>query len=116
MVVGANDGALLAGPLDKLVTPMRADVVERAHLVVVAERNDDRFAADVEREVVARLLEIADTRGQANGCRSGSIIVSDANTGARRLYERMGYRFVAERPMVKDDWENPGENWVLLVK
>lgn len=45
-----------------------------------------------------------------------SIIVSDANTGARRLYERLGYREHATRPMVKERWENPGSNWVLLLK
>lgn len=45
-----------------------------------------------------------------------SIIVSDANTGARRLYERSGYVETATRPMHKDDWENTGENWVLLIK
>ena len=49
--------------------------------------------------------------------RSGlSLIVSDANSGARRLYARQGYEEVATRPMVKDDWQNPGENWVLLRK
>lgn len=45
-----------------------------------------------------------------------SLIVSDANSGARRLYARKGYEEVATRPMVKDDWRNPGENWVLLRK
>jgi ribosomal protein S18 acetylase RimI-like enzyme len=50
------------------------------------------------------------------GCSGLSIIVSDANAGARRLYERAGYAEVAERPMVKDGWTNPGQNWVLLVK
>jgi ribosomal protein S18 acetylase RimI-like enzyme len=45
-----------------------------------------------------------------------SIIVSDANAGARRLYERFGYREAATRPMVKEQWENDGRNWVLLVK
>lgn len=64
----------------------------------------------------SRLLEIAGEKAREHGCRSESIIVSDANTGARRLYERSGYRYVAERPMVKDTWENPGSNWVLLVK
>lgn len=64
----------------------------------------------------SRLLQIAGEKARDNGCRSESIIVSDANTGARRLYERSGYRYVAERPMVKDAWENPGSNWVLLVK
>ena len=48
--------------------------------------------------------------------RGMSIIVSDANTGARRLYERHGYSERASRTMVKDEWVNDGENWVLLVK
>jgi ribosomal protein S18 acetylase RimI-like enzyme len=45
-----------------------------------------------------------------------SIIVSDDNTGARRLYERTGYREVARRTKVKNGWQNPGKDWVLLVK
>ena len=44
-----------------------------------------------------------------------SIIVSDANAGARRLYEKC-YFERARKPMVKESWKNPGENWVLLVK
>ena len=49
--------------------------------------------------------------------RSGlSVIVSDGNHGARRLYERHGYRFRAQRLMVKEEWGNPGTNWVLLAK
>jgi ribosomal protein S18 acetylase RimI-like enzyme len=63
-----------------------------------------------------KLLALAEELGRAEGKHGLSIIVSDANTGARRLYERKGYRFVDQRPIVKDDWENPGENWVLLVK
>jgi len=63
-----------------------------------------------------RLLVLAEDIGRAEGKAGMSIIVSDANTGARRLYERLGYRTIDQRPMVKDDWENPGENWVLLVK
>lgn len=64
----------------------------------------------------SQLLALAETIGRAEGKAGMSIIVSDANDGARRLYERQGYRFVAERPMVKEGWQNPGENWVLLVK
>jgi hypothetical protein len=45
-----------------------------------------------------------------------SVIVSDANVGARRLYERSGYREIARRPMVKEGWDNAGREWVLLVK
>lgn len=63
-----------------------------------------------------RLLEAAEAKAAEAGLFGLSIIVSDANKGARRLYERFGYHERAERPMVKDDWENSGENWVLLVK
>ena len=45
-----------------------------------------------------------------------SIIVSDGNPNARRLYERTGY--VVERllAMVKEDWKGEGDNWVLMIK
>ncbi|MDJ0700061.1 MAG: GNAT family N-acetyltransferase [Woeseiaceae bacterium] len=62
------------------------------------------------------LLAIAE-RLATDTDRSGlSIIVSDANIAARRLYERSGYTETARRPMVKESWENAGENWVLLQK
>ena len=64
----------------------------------------------------ARLLRLAEGLAAASGCLGLSIIVSDANTGARRLYRRCGYVERASRPMVKDAWENAGANWVLLVK
>ena len=62
------------------------------------------------------LLAIAEELAQDAGCDGMSIIVSDGNPGAVRLYERTGYERVASRAMVKEDWENPGENWILLVK
>ena len=62
------------------------------------------------------LLSQADAIAQETGRKGLSIIVSDANDGARRLYERCGYRELDRRPMVKDDWENPGKAWVLLTK
>jgi ribosomal protein S18 acetylase RimI-like enzyme len=62
------------------------------------------------------LLSVAEETGRAFGMRGMSIIVSDANSGARRLYERHGYSERASRTMVKDEWVNDGENWVLLVK
>jgi ribosomal protein S18 acetylase RimI-like enzyme len=45
-----------------------------------------------------------------------SLIVTDTNTSARRLYERRGYREAAQRKIVKEDWQHPGTNWVLLTK
>ncbi len=63
-----------------------------------------------------RLLGQADDTGRGLGKRGMSVIVSDANPGARRLYERCGYREAAMRAMGKEDWRNDGRNWVLLTK
>lgn len=53
---------------------------------------------------------------QFRGPKGMSIIVSDGNLGARRLYQRHGYRETDKRPMVKDGWDNPGQHWVLMTK
>ena len=45
-----------------------------------------------------------------------SLIVSDANLGAMRLYERLGYRRHASRPKIKGGWDGPGDAWILMVK
>jgi ribosomal protein S18 acetylase RimI-like enzyme len=63
-----------------------------------------------------RLLGLADELGRAAGKRGMSVIVSDANPGARKLYERCGYAEAGNRPMVKEGWVNEGRNWVLLTK
>jgi ribosomal protein S18 acetylase RimI-like enzyme len=63
-----------------------------------------------------RLLGVAERLAAATGRTGLSIIVSDANRGARRLYERCGYAEAARRPMVKERWESPGQNWALLIK
>jgi len=62
------------------------------------------------------LLGVAQHTAEVLGKRGLSVIVSDANTGARRLYERCGYCERAERSMVKEAWENAGRRWVLLTK
>jgi ribosomal protein S18 acetylase RimI-like enzyme len=62
------------------------------------------------------LLGIADRIAAETGKRGLSIIVADTNTGARRLYERCGYRQAGVRKMAKEDWQHPGTNWVLLTK
>lgn len=64
----------------------------------------------------SELLGIAEQLAAITLRQGLSIIVSDGNTGARRLYERNGYVEIATRPMVKDGWEVDGETWVLLVK
>jgi ribosomal protein S18 acetylase RimI-like enzyme len=62
------------------------------------------------------LLKIAETRAIEAGCERICLIVSDTNSSARRLYEKCGYGERATRPIVKEDWEHSGQNWVLLAK
>jgi ribosomal protein S18 acetylase RimI-like enzyme len=62
------------------------------------------------------LLREADRRAAAAGTQGLSLVVSDTNAGARRLYERCGYREAARRRMVKNGWQHPGTDWVLMIK
>jgi ribosomal protein S18 acetylase RimI-like enzyme len=64
----------------------------------------------------SNLLRLADETGRDLGKRGMSVIVSDANSGARRLYEKHGYSEVARRSMIKENWINEGQDWVLLTK
>lgn len=62
------------------------------------------------------LLAVADDLAAERATRQLSIIVSDANAGARRLYARSGYREVDRRPKVKESWRTGGTHWLLLIK
>jgi ribosomal protein S18 acetylase RimI-like enzyme len=62
------------------------------------------------------LLTVAERIAAQEKCTGLSLIVSDGNPRARQLYTRSGYREIASRPMVKDAWENAGNNWILLGK
>ncbi|MBX9591947.1 MAG: GNAT family N-acetyltransferase [Hyphomonadaceae bacterium] len=64
----------------------------------------------------AALLALADRLAASAGKPGLSLVVSDTNVGARRLYENWGYREAAQRKMVKEQWRHPGVNWVLLRK
>ncbi len=62
------------------------------------------------------LLSIAEQLARESRSVGLSLIVSDANAGARRLYKRFGFRELAMRPMVKESWQNRGQTWILLQK
>jgi ribosomal protein S18 acetylase RimI-like enzyme len=64
----------------------------------------------------AALLAEAVRLAAETGTPGLSLIVSNTNMEARRLYERSGYREAARRKMVKDGWQHPGTDWVLLTK
>jgi ribosomal protein S18 acetylase RimI-like enzyme len=61
------------------------------------------------------LLGLAERTARGLGKRGLSLIVSDANTGARRLYECNRYREAATRPIAKESWVNDGKNWILMI-
>jgi ribosomal protein S18 acetylase RimI-like enzyme len=63
-----------------------------------------------------RLLAHAEKCAAAEGLRGVSIICSDGNTGALRLYERLGYTKIGSAPIVKNGWESNSTNWILLFK
>lgn len=62
------------------------------------------------------LLELAEHRARTAGLDALSLVVSDGNGDALRLYHRCGFDETARRPMVKDGWTNPGRNWLLMVR
>jgi ribosomal protein S18 acetylase RimI-like enzyme len=64
----------------------------------------------------ARLLEEALMIARSLGKRGVSLIVADGNQGARRLYERSGFRERASRGLIKEGWNSESENWLLLVR
>lgn len=65
----------------------------------------------------SKLLELADAKRVETGSRGLSLVVEDANAGARRLYERHGYAVRATRPIVKFPSGQPdGTEWLLMVK
>jgi ribosomal protein S18 acetylase RimI-like enzyme len=63
-----------------------------------------------------KLLGLAEDLARETRRDGLSIIVADANVGARRLYERSGYSEIARRAAVKENWDGAANEWVLLVK
>ena len=128
-VVLERDGGIVAGligyplpdrpePIPDSMPPMFVPLQELENLAprtwyvnVLAAYPDQRSQG-----LGTALLAVADKLAAEAGSRGLSIIVSDANTGARRLYERTGYREVAKRAKVKEAWQSLGKDWVLLVK
>ena len=43
-----------------------------------------------------------------------SVIVGNHDQASRRFFERHGFSEAARRPMVKDGWQTPGTEWILL--
>jgi ribosomal protein S18 acetylase RimI-like enzyme len=63
-----------------------------------------------------RLLHHACTLARTAGASELSLIVDDANAGARRLYARHGFVERARRDLVPFGGKAPGQAWLLLVR
>lgn len=53
---------------------------------------------------------------QAPGPAGLSLILTDANTGARALYAALGFAETARRPIVPGPWQTSARNWVLMTR
>jgi ribosomal protein S18 acetylase RimI-like enzyme len=129
-VVRAESGkvvaALIGYPLDD--TPEPVDYSSLPSLFVPLQELEDMAPGTWYVNVLAtypqfrgkgygsELLGIAESIARDTDKHGLSIIVADTNKAARRLYERAGYREKARRPLVKEQFQHPGKNWVLLVK
>ncbi|HEU0220860.1 MAG TPA: GNAT family N-acetyltransferase [Paracoccaceae bacterium] len=74
------------------------------------------YPAERGRGLGTKLLGLAESMAMAEGLKAMSLIVADTNAGARRLYERVGYREWARRLTVREGWETPTREWVLMTK
>lgn len=63
--------------------------------------------------VAHRLMEEAERRPGRNGM---SLITTDRNARGREFYEALGYRDVAQAPVIKTNWDTPSQTWHLLRK
>lgn len=66
--------------------------------------------------VGSMLLAEAERLARETKCRELSIIVADQNAGAKRLYERTGYRAVVRRPLTPFPACPHTGDWVLMTK
>jgi ribosomal protein S18 acetylase RimI-like enzyme len=62
------------------------------------------------------LLAHADKLGRETAAKGMALIVASENAGARRLYEKSGYRETARRPLVAFPGFHHGGDWVLMTK
>ena len=59
------------------------------------------------------LMEFAEARRGKNGL---CLTVGDTNVAAQEFYRHLGYHITARRPVVREDWDAPYSEWLLMVK
>jgi ribosomal protein S18 acetylase RimI-like enzyme len=63
-----------------------------------------------------RLMGLAESMAREAGVPGLSLIVAEENAGAKRLYERLGYRVEARAPIVPWPGAAHGGDWLLMVR
>ncbi len=66
--------------------------------------------------VGSALLAQAAKDAKAAGNRPLTLGVNDANAAARATYAANGFTFEGAYPILKEDWDGPGKDWLLLRK
>ncbi|MDX2197455.1 MAG: GNAT family N-acetyltransferase [Phycisphaerae bacterium] len=102
------------GPLPAMLAPLvelQRLVADSWYINILAT-----FPAFRGRGLATALLGLAEARAADARCPRVSLILSNANAVARRLYEKCGFVEVGRRPIVTDGWEHSGTEWTLLAK
>jgi ribosomal protein S18 acetylase RimI-like enzyme len=68
------------------------------------------------RGIGTRLMRLAESLAREAGAESMSLIVAEGNAGAKRLYENLGYRVVARRPIAPFPGCPHDGDWILMTK
>ena len=63
----------------------------------------------------SNLLDLAEALARESGARQLSLVVASENEGAFRLYQRSGYRAIAQRPVIDYPGAAHGGAWMLMV-
>jgi ribosomal protein S18 acetylase RimI-like enzyme len=127
-VVGESDGrvtSLLLGCLDTTEETDLADAPELMHPLIRLKRRAPgvwhvhalAVAPEHRRQGLGtRLLRMVDALAAEEGLTETSLTVAESNEGARRLYDREGYRVVASEPIVPHPRVSLSGHWLLMSR
>ncbi len=120
-VDGQVAGMSMAFPMEAGPLPDDLDPVTRPYMELMVDGSLYVCAIAVyenfrSQGIGSALMERAEGRARELGCPSLSLQVFDANDGAKRLYERLGYRVADQRAIVPHPLIHPTGDVLLMVR